>query len=1067
MSNQDHAYALPSGFMLEEYQIERVLGSGGFGITYYAWDRHLDKAVAIKEYLPNEFAVRYEDTTVAPKSSSDAETYEWGLRRFLEEARILAGFDHPNINKVYRRLEAHGTAYMVLEYLPGESLSARLKRTGRLSPEEVWRLFNEILSGLAEVHRQDYVHRDIKPGNIMFREDGGAVLLDFGAARQAVGQRSKSITSILTPGYAPLEQYDQKAADVGPWSDFYALGVVAYRCVTGVGEGELLDAVARARLVSRGEREKDMRPVVELAKGQYDQRLLKAIDSCMRVDERERPQGVSDLEAALADGASKKKKKPKPAPKPKPESKPRHPAIWAAVGAVVALLLGFGAWQWFSPSPPAPAPLADDPGEASAPAVVPASPPQVAAEPGSLMLELSPADARVILPDIESPYRPGMALAAGSYRVVVRQAGYEEFAGTLRIEAGRRTTRTITLAQEPGSLVLELEPRDAQVMLPDIESSYRPGLELPAGEYRVVVRREGYEAFEDTLRIEAGRRTVRAITLVEAAGSLVLELSPADAQVSLPDSRLPYRPGMALPAGEYRVLVRRAGYVEFSGALRIEAGRRTTRAITLVEEPGSLMLELEPADAQVSLPGIESPYRPGLALPAGEYRVVVRREGYEAFDNTLRIEAGQRTTRAITLVEELGSLMLEIEPRDARVILPDIGPRYRPGLALPAGEYRVVVRQAGYEEFEGTVRIEAGQRTTRAITLRRTLAAAAEQGDAEAQFKLGEMYREGQGVPQDDEAAVKWYALAADQGHAKARTNLGWMYKEGRGVRQDDEEAVKWFRLAAAQEYARAQAFLGVMYRDGRGVRQDDGEAVKWFRLAAEQGDAIGQFYLGWMYENGYGVPKDDEEAVKWYRLAAEQGNADAQNNLGVMYEKGRGVRQDDEEAVKWYRLAAEQGDATAQNNLGLMYEYGRGVRQDDEEAVKWYRLAAEQGNASGQFYLGWMYDKGRGVRQDDEEAVKWYRLAAEQGRAAAQTNLGFMYDEGRGVPRDDEEAVKWYRLAAEQGSATAQNNLGLMYREGEGVRQDDEMAVKWFRLAAEQGHADAQSNLERLTRTR
>ena len=1026
MSSQDHAYALPSGFMLEEYQIERVLGSGGFGITYYAWDTHLNKAVAIKEYLPNEFAVRYEDTTVAPKSSSDAETYEWGLTRFLEEARILAGFDHPNINKVYRRLEAHGTAYMVLEYLPGESLSARLKRTGRLSPEEVWRLFNELLSGLSEVHRQDYVHRDIKPGNIMFREDGGAVLLDFGAARQAVGQRSKSITSILTPGYAPLEQYDQKAADVGPWSDFYALGVVAYRCVTGVGEGELLDAVARARLVSRGEREKDMRPVVELAKGQYDQRLLKAIDLCMRVDERERPQGVADLKEMLADGASKKKKKPKPTPKPKPESKPRHPAIWAALGAVVALLLGFGAWQWFSPSPPAPAPLADDPGEASAPAVVP-PPPRVVAEPGSLMLELSPADAQVILPDIESPYRPGMALAAGSYRVVVRQAGYEEFAGTLRIEAGRRTTRAITLAEEPGSLMLELSPEDAQVILPGIESPYRPGLELPAGEYRVVVRREGYETFEDTLRIEAGRRTVRAITLVEAAGSLVLELSPADAQVSLPDSRLPYQPGMALPAGEYRVLVRRAGYAEFSGTLRIEAGRRTTRAITLAQEPGSLVLELspedaqvslpdsrlpyqpgmalpageyrvlvrragyaefsgtlrieagrrttraitlaqepgslvlelEPADAQVSLPDIESPYRPGLALPAGEYRVVVRREGYEAFDDTLRIEAGQRTTRAITLVEELGSLMLEIEPRDARVILPDIGPRYRPGLALPAGEYRVVVRQVGYEEFEGTVRIEAGQRTTRAITLRRTLAAAAEQGDAEAQFKLGEMF-----------------------------------------------------------EY-------------GRGVRQDD------------------------------------EEAVKWYRLAAEQGHASAQFNLGFMYKEGRGVRQDDEEAVKWYRLAAEQGHANGQNNLGWMYKEGRGVRQDDEEAVKWYRLAAEQGHATAQYNLGWMYEYGRGVRQDDEAAVKWYRLAAEQGRAAAQNNLGWMYDEGRGVRQDDEEAVKWYRLAAEQGSATAQNNLGLMYREGEGVRQDDEMAVKWFRLAAEQGHADAQRNLERLARAR
>ena len=519
MSNQDHAYALPSGFMLEEYQIERVLGSGGFGITYYAWDRHLDKAVAIKEYLPNEFAVRYEDTTVAPKSSSDAETYEWGLTRFLEEARILAGFDHPNINRVYRRLEAHGTAYMVLEYLPGESLSARLKRTGRLSPEEVWRLFNELLSGLSEVHRQDYVHRDIKPGNIMFREDGGAVLLDFGAARQAVGQRSRSITAILTPFYAPPEQYDLKGDDVGPWSDFYALGVVAYRCVTGVAEGALLEGPKRDRLAARGKGEEDLRPVVELAKGQYDQRLLEAIDWCMRVDERKRPQGAADLEEMLADGASKEKKKPKPAPKPKPESKPKHPAIWVVVGAwawwlVIALLLGLGAWQWFSPSPPAPPPLADDPGEASAPAVVPAPPPpRVAAEPGSLMLELSPEDAQVMLPDIESSYRPGLALPAGEYRVVVRREGYETFEDTLRIEAGQRTTRAITLVEELGSLMLEIEPRDARVILPDIGPRYRPGLALPAGEYRVVVRQVGYEEFEGTVRIEAGQRTTRAITL--------------------------------------------------------------------------------------------------------------------------------------------------------------------------------------------------------------------------------------------------------------------------------------------------------------------------------------------------------------------------------------------------------------------------------------------------------------------------------------------------------------------------------------------------------------------------
>ena len=275
----------------------------------------------------------------------------------------------------------------------------------------------------------------------MLREDGSAVLLDFGAARQVVGQLSKSITSLLTPGYAPIEQYDNKSSDVGPWSDFYALGVTVYRCVTGLIEGALLDATVRSRLAARGELEKDMRPAEEVARGGYDRRLMRAIDGCMKVDARERPRDVAALRALL-DGAG-----PVPPPRPdKDEGKPLPSVVWAAVGAVL-LLIGLVVWQWLSPLS---GDWRDDAGEALAPAAVepgtavPVSP-RVVEAPGSLVLELSPSDARVILPDIELGYRSDMALLAGEYRVIVSKAGYEEFTGTVRIESGERATRSIVL----------------------------------------------------------------------------------------------------------------------------------------------------------------------------------------------------------------------------------------------------------------------------------------------------------------------------------------------------------------------------------------------------------------------------------------------------------------------------------------------------------------------------------------------------------------------------------------------------------------------------------------------
>ncbi len=295
----DHHNALPAGYRLGEYEIQTVLGSGGFGVTYKAYDHNLDKLVAIKEYLPPEFAVRDGRTTVKPKSSASKDDYIWGLDRFLDEARALARFDHPHINRVHRFFKENGTAYLVLEYIDGDMLSELLKSKGRFNEAGVRRMLDELLDGLAAVHQAGYIHRDIKPANIIFRRDGSAVLLDFGAARQAIGQRSQMITSILTPGYAPVEQYLNTADAMGAWSDLYSLGVVAYRCLVGGDESAIVDAPSRAHYAQRGESEKDMPSAVEVGKGKYSDDLLKAIDWAMKVDERERPQSVGELQAAL------------------------------------------------------------------------------------------------------------------------------------------------------------------------------------------------------------------------------------------------------------------------------------------------------------------------------------------------------------------------------------------------------------------------------------------------------------------------------------------------------------------------------------------------------------------------------------------------------------------------------------------------------------------------------------------------------------------------------------------------------------------------------------------------
>ena len=281
--------ALPQGHRLQEYELVRVLGFGGFGMTYLGFDHNLDKAVAIKEYLPSDIAIRTGDNSVVPQASQFRDDFEWGLDRFLDEARALARFDHRHIIKVHRFFEAHGTAYIVMEYAEGETLSAFLERKETLKEAELKAILSPILDGLEVVHGVDFLHRDIKPGNIIIRdEDNSPVLLDFGSARQAIGARSRSVTSIITPGYAPIEQYSSRG-DQGPWTDIYALGGVCYRALTGKVPDDATDRM----------REDPLIPVSEQCVGQASAEFLSVIDWALAVDEADRPQSIAEWRAKL------------------------------------------------------------------------------------------------------------------------------------------------------------------------------------------------------------------------------------------------------------------------------------------------------------------------------------------------------------------------------------------------------------------------------------------------------------------------------------------------------------------------------------------------------------------------------------------------------------------------------------------------------------------------------------------------------------------------------------------------------------------------------------------------
>lgn len=226
-------YALQDGTRLRGYTIERILGAGGFGITYRARDVSLETTVAVKEYFPVQLAYREGDQTVSSRSTGGTDDlYDWGMQKFRYEADSLAKLNHPNIVGVNHMFGANNTAYMVLDFIDGQSMKEWLLKLGRSPTQaELEGLLFPLLDALESIHHAGLLHRDIAPKNIMLNKSLNPILIDFGAVRLLVAQHSQTVANMLTPGYAPCEQYSNRGQ--GPWTDIYALAATFYEAISG------------------------------------------------------------------------------------------------------------------------------------------------------------------------------------------------------------------------------------------------------------------------------------------------------------------------------------------------------------------------------------------------------------------------------------------------------------------------------------------------------------------------------------------------------------------------------------------------------------------------------------------------------------------------------------------------------------------------------------------------------------------------------------------------------------------------------------------------------------------
>jgi serine/threonine protein kinase len=613
-----HVNALLEGFELQEYAIQGTLGFGSFGITYIAKDRNLNKMVAIKEYFPTDWAVRGDGSTLEPNSIQSKDSLDWGLNKFLEEARTIARFNHPNIVKIHRFFRLNETGYIVMELVSGSSLEDLLEEHGTLSETQIKDYLWPVMDGLIGIHDAGFLHRDIKPHNIMIRDDGSPVLIDFGAARSSVSNRTV-LTRIYTPGYGPVEQSSDQQGMQGPWTDIYALAAVMYRCVTG---DKPVDAISRTI-------RDDLVPVFDKAEGKYSRIFLESIDIGLGVRPEHRPQTIADwfdmfegnfktqiltknpgtpaagdltkldtptvnihdeLESAekpglvnpetgLSETASDRYQKTRPYVLGLfKQMSEKQFAILAAGSGVIVIGLGILVWL-----------LQGDP-----------------IEPVSVEPQAETAAAT------ETPPDPVTTVPTPS----------PEIASSVRPEPSFDTVLSEPLPQPPTTVTLQIstQPQGALVRLSETGELITPDTLVEPGVHEVEISAPGYASRSHVLQISETNR-IFSFSLQEPEYELTVVPFPADARVRILNIPDVYQAGIPLPTGEYQIEVSAPHYATVYQTINVIDAPVSTEIALPRSEYRVWLTGAE--DASVRIEGREEEYVQGMYLPPGRYNAVV------------------------------------------------------------------------------------------------------------------------------------------------------------------------------------------------------------------------------------------------------------------------------------------------------------------------------------------------------------------------------------------------------------------------------------------------------------